>query len=210
MRRLLVPGWLAVQAVGVWWLAGGEQAPAAPLLDGFPAALGEWRAVSEDPAAGQMRELSRADRLLSRYYGDGGDAPLAQLLVAWYRSQRDGVRQPHQPKVCLAASGWTALAESGERIETADGVVAARRYLVARGAERTAVLYWYQTRHRVLAGEWEMKFWVGVDGVRERRSDAALVRITVPAPAGEEARAFERAARLARRAYPALRAWWPR
>jgi EpsI family protein len=210
MRRLLVPGLLLSQTAVVWFIAGAERPPAPPDLAGFPAVLGEWSAIGEDPAAAQVREISKADRLLSRYYLDRTGETAAHFLVAWYRSQRDGIRQPHQPKMCLLGSGWLPVAESDMRIVTAAGTVTARRYLVARRRERAAVLYWYQTPRRALAGEWETKFWLGLDALRARRSDAALVRITIPAPPGCEEAVFTRAAALARLGYPALRRWWPR
>ena len=89
------------------------------------------------------------------------------------------------------------------RLDTASGELTAKRYLVTRRRERAAILYWYQTPRRALAGEWEAKLWVALDAVRDRRTDVALVRIVVPAAEGREAQAFDAAAGFARSVYPA-------
>jgi len=61
------------------------------------------------------------------------------------------------------------------------------RYTVAKGDARSVVLYWYQSRDRVVASEFAAKFWLVADSIRYRRSDTALVRVVVPVgPAGEQ------------------------
>jgi EpsI family protein len=67
------------------------------------------------------------------------------------------------------------------------------RYVIAHGENRSLVFYWYQSRDRVVADEFEAKFWVMVDAMRLNRTDTALVRIVVPIIDKDEA-AAERAA----------------
>ena len=59
------------------------------------------------------------------------------------------------------------------------------RYVVARGEEKSVVLYWYQSHNRVIAGEFAAKFWLVADSIRYHRSDTALVRVVVPVRAGD-------------------------
>ena len=47
------------------------------------------------------------------------------------------------------------------------------------------VMYWYQSRDRVVAQEYAAKFWVVADAIRYNRTDTALVRIIVPINRGE-------------------------
>ena len=79
--------------------------------------------------------------------------------------------------------------------------------LAQSGARRH---YWYQTPRRVLVGEWESKFWLALEAARDHRSDAALVRVVVPAIAGHDDRAVEFTAAFARKIYPLLRNCLPR
>ena len=59
------------------------------------------------------------------------------------------------------------------------------------------MLYWYQSHGRIVASEYWGKFYLVYDALRLNRTDAALVRITVPVgmatrPRPQTARAFLR------------------
>jgi hypothetical protein len=106
-RAALVPLFLAAQILVVRAAAEGEHPPAAPALARFPAAFGSWRLFGPDPIdAAVARELG-ADRLVSQIYVETPTGSVANLLVAWFQTQREGARQPHSPKVCLPGAGWT-------------------------------------------------------------------------------------------------------
>ena len=49
------------------------------------------------------------------------------------------------------------------------------RYIVAKGENQSIVLYWYQSQHRVIASEYEAKFWTVTDAIRYNRTDTALL-----------------------------------
>ncbi len=51
------------------------------------------------------------------------------------------------------------------------------RYVIVHGEQRELVLYWYQSRDRVVADEFKAKFWVVADAMRLNRTDTALVRV---------------------------------
>ena len=111
----------------------------------------------------------------------GGGA--IELRVAYYGSERGGLRQPHSPKVCLPAGGW--MPTESRTVSVAGGEV--NLYQVAKGEQRATVLYWYQTPYQTVASEWTMKARVVENGILHRRTDVALVRL-VGAP--EAALAF--------------------
>jgi hypothetical protein len=116
---------------------------------------------------------------------------MVNLFVAWFQSQRGGRTQPHSPKVCLPGAGWTAE-DSGEiQIQTPAESIPANRLVASNLGQRAVVLYWYQTPRRVLAGEWESKFWLIPDALRDHRTDTALVRVVVWTGKGQEAEATE-------------------
>ena len=54
------------------------------------------------------------------------------------------------------------------------------RYVVGKGDQKSLVLYWYQSRDRVIASEYKAKFYVVADALRYNRTDTALVRVTLP------------------------------
>jgi EpsI family protein len=206
----LVTAFLAAQALGVWLIAGAEHPPTPPELARFPDRIGEWSSAWESPTETEDRTNANADRLLSRFYVQARSGVAANLLIAWYQSQRAGDRQPHQPKVCLLGSGWIPVWERDLGLDTAAGTIRAKSYVVSRRRERAAILYWYQSPRRALSGEWAAKFWLALDAARDHRTDAALVRISVPVAGGGEDRAIGSTVAFARSVYPLLRAWLPR
>ncbi len=210
--KILVPVFLAAQALLAYWGRGSERPPAAPALAQFPAAFGGWNTLHDDPVDPDVAATLRADRLLSRTYVSGAGEPV-DFLVAWFQSQRAGASQPHSPKVCLPASGWVPVSTGEISLDTAAGRIEANRYLVANRGARALVLYWYQSSRRTTAGEWASKFWLVADALGSRRTDTALVRVVVEDRAASDAgatHATQTAADFARAAYPVLRERLPR
>jgi EpsI family protein len=151
--------------------------PSAPLA-GFPLVLGKWNFVQDGVIDDETREVLKADDLLNRTYADGNRG--ANLFVAAFRSQRTG-KAPHSPKNCLPGSGWTPLDAGEYNVDVGDAApITVNRYLVAHGDQRSLVLYWYQSRDRVVASEYRAKFWVVVDAMKLNRTDTALVRVVIP------------------------------
>ena len=54
------------------------------------------------------------------------------------------------------------------------------RFIIQKGMDRQAVLYWYQGRSRVVASELANKAWLMLDAARLRRTDGGLVRLITP------------------------------
>ena len=207
--KLLVPVFLGVQGLLAFWSAGSERPPAPPALAQFPRTFAGWTKTAEEPIDPAVAATLRADRLLSRTYANVGGQS-AGLLVAWFQSQRAGASQPHSPKVCLPASGWTPESSGELPLSTAAGNIGIVRYVVSDGVDRAVVLYWYQSARRAVAGEWASKFWLVADAVRDHRSDTALVRIVVMSRPGGDGLATATGVDFARAAYPILRQRLPR
>jgi len=204
-RMILAPVFLLAQALLAHWAAGRERAPAPLSLSSFPSEIGEWRELREDPIAADVAGELRADRLLSRAYTQSSTGAVAGLFVAGFQSQRAGSGQPHSPKVCLPASGWTPEASGEITLDTAGGPITINRYIVVNRGQRDVVLYWYQGPRRVTAGEWEAKLWLIVDALRDKRTDTALVRVVVQSGEGGDQAADAVASGFARNLYPVLR-----
>jgi EpsI family protein len=144
-----------------------------------PAQLGTWQLFGEGAVEKEVLDVLKADDLLNRFYRSGTRE--AGLFVASFRTQRTG-KTPHSPKNCLPGSGWTPLPNSGE-VSLNVGLpapITVNRYIINRGNDYSLVLYWYQSRDRVVASEFKAKFWVMADAIRLNRTDTALVRVLVP------------------------------
>ena len=206
---LAVPVFLAVQVLLVHVAAGREHPPQPPSVAGFPATAGQWEVLHQDPVDVDITTL-KADVLVSQTYLARPSNSSASLLVAWYRTQRDGAPQPHSPKFCLPGWGWRPEIADYVTVDTAGGAITVNRYIVVKGPQRAVVLYWYQTPWRVIASEWAEKFWVAADALRSKRTDAALVRVVVWSASGGDEAATAVATSFTRNLYPALRNYLPR
>jgi EpsI family protein len=148
----------------------------------------------------------RADDYVNRRYA--GNGRFADLFVAYYASQRQGDTM-HSPMNCLPAAGWQPL--SAERVTIpVDGhaPIHSNKYVIQKGLDRQLVFYWFQSHGRTVASEYASKYYLVLDSLRLKRSDAALVRIVVPmASRGPDA---DRAAtEFARAFYPLLDSYIP-
>jgi EpsI family protein len=87
--------------------------------------------------------------------------------------------------------------------------IVSNRYVVARGDEKSVVLYWYQSRNRIIASEYSAKFWLIVDSIRYHRSDSSLVKIVVPVLNGDTGAATRLAIEFAQAVFPAISSQLP-
>ncbi len=79
----------------------------------------------------------------------------------------------------------------------------ANKYVIQNGEYKSLMINWYQGRGRAIASEYWGKVYTVIDSVRLRRSDGALVRVTVPL-GNSEAVALEAATDMAARGAAAL------
>ena len=141
-----------------------------------------------------MVQAAGVDDYVSRIYGIGQQIPIG-LYVGYYGSQRTG-DTIHSPKNCLPGAGWEPVRAGYLTISPPGGApIEVNEYLVAKGADKRLVLYWYQGRGRVIASEYAGKVWMVVDAIRLHRTDGALVRLVTPVDDGE-ANAQERLVRF--------------
>lgn len=185
-----------------------EYVPQGPPLAGFPLTLGHWQFGQEGVVEQDVRDVLQADDLLNRVYQNGPAA--VNLFVAAFRSQRTG-KTPHSPKNCLPGSGWEWVDARTMPIDVglAEPIVV-NRYIVAKGENRSLVVYWYQSRDRVVASEYAAKLWVVADAIRYNRTDTALVRVVVPiGPDHDDAAAERQAVDFVQSFYSTLRGFLP-
>jgi hypothetical protein len=76
-----------VAGCGSVQLDAPRRGSAGPLAQ-FPTEVGGWRLVQEGVVDEEVRNILKADDLLSREYGSPDDAARASLLIAAFQSQR--------------------------------------------------------------------------------------------------------------------------
>src|SRR5687768_5183698 len=190
---------VAIVAVGVVvnaWAYLGEAHVDRKQLNGFPAQIGEWRRSKPDTIIDDetMKVLRASDYVLRDYRRSDGIH--ANFYVGYYASQREGASY-HSPLNCLPGAGWTLSNPDKVTISLPDGnSFSANKYVIQNGEYKSLMIYWYQGRGRAIASEYWGKVYTVIDSVRLRRSDGAMVRVTVPL-GNSEAVALEAATEMA-------------
>src|SRR5712692_2348791 len=174
--------------------SGAEDLPPRQSLAFLPNRLGDWVGQDSGIPPEILAVLGRGE-FLSRIYRRAPDqAPV------------------DSPKNCLPGAGWTPVEFSRIWLERPGRTaIPANRYVVARGAERLLVLYWYQAHDRAVANEYWAKFCLVVDAFRMNRTDGALVRIVTPllAPGEGPENGQKRAVEFGQRLLPLLDSYIP-
>jgi EpsI family protein len=181
-----------------------EQVPNVAPLSTFPREFDIWRLYRESQIEPEVLDILKADDTLSRLYVNG-TGKAAYLFIAFFKTQREG-QAPHSPKNCLPGAGFEPIESFPIEIKVPGRTepIRVNRFLTARGEEKSVTLYWYQSRNRVIAGEFAAKFWLIADSIRYHRSDCSLVRVVVPVVNDDSASASKTAIEFAQAVYPSL------
>jgi EpsI family protein len=193
--------------INAWAYLGEAHVERKP-LNYFPEQLGEWKKSKPDEIIDQptMKVLQATDYLLRDYRRSDGQ--VANFYVGYYATQRNGATY-HSPLNCLPGSGWTLSSSATVTVSLADGTsFSANKYVIQNGGSKNLMIYWYQGRGRAVASEYWGKLYTVIDSLRLRRSDGALVRVTVPLGNSETA-ALESAKDLSANAAAAIKEFVP-
>ncbi len=194
---------LLIQAVFFYSASHGDSKPLPQPLAAFPKTFDDWRMASEGVVEKETQDVLRADDVLTRWYTSSQRG--ANLFVAYFKTQRTG-QAPHSPKNCLPGSGWTPSSEGYTDVAVAGrDPIRINRYVVSKGSDKSVVLYWYQSRDRVVANELAGKYWLVVDSIKHHRSDTAIVRVLVPISSEGEEQAVKTGVEFVKSVYPVLR-----
>jgi EpsI family protein len=126
------------------------------------------------------KDVLRANDYLTRQYATSSGG-WVNLFVAYFRSQRAG-QTPHSPKNCLPGAGWTWSVADTIHVDIPGraGPIEINRYIVSNADDREVVRYWYQSRDRVVAREYQAAAFTAWDALRYNRTDTELVRVVTP------------------------------
>jgi EpsI family protein len=200
---------LLAQAAAFYAFSRTEYIPEARPFAAFPTMLGPYRMMEEGVVEPEVRDVLKADDILTRSYVGSDGIPL-NLFIAAFKTQRNG-KAPHSPKNCLPGSGWSQVINEQMTIDLPTlGPREVNHYVVTRGGDRSSVIYWYQSRDRIVGSEYSAKLYSVLDSMRYNRSDTAIVRVVVPVIGGDQAAADHRAVEFIQEAFPSVREALPR
>ncbi len=151
--------------------------PLARSLEHIPMAIDGWTGSQGRIPDDRELELLGATSYLSRDYRRAGQS--LDLFIAYYALQRAG-ESMHTPKNCLPAAGWEILKYDEADVPSAGRAERINKFTIQNGDARALVLYWYQNKDRVIAGEYEGKGFLLWDAISKGRTDGSFVRIIVP------------------------------
>jgi EpsI family protein len=177
-------------------------------LDKFPTKIGGWRMVQQGVMEQEVKDVLRADDYITRDYAVA-PTKYANLFVAFFKSQRAG-QTPHSPKNCLPGSGWVWTVSDTIPVNVPGrDPIQINRYIVSKGEDRSVVLYWYQSRDRVIASEYKAAAFVALDALRYNRTDTSLVRVVVPIINGQQEAATQTGIEFIQTFFTTLRQFFP-
>jgi len=193
--------------VNAWSYLGEAHVDRKELKD-FPESIGAWQKTGNDQILDDetMKVLRASDYLLREFRKPDGQ--VVNLYVGYYATQRSGATY-HSPLNCLPGSGWTLSEPAKATVAAPDGSnFIANKYVIQNGDYKNLMVYWYQGRGRNVASEYWGKVFTVLDSVRLRRSNGAMVRVTVPIRTSE-AEAEQQAVEFASAASRVLPAFVP-
>jgi len=201
---------LLAQAALFYGTSRGEDVPDVKPLQAFSREVDGWFLAKEGYVDEETQAVLKADDTMTRSYAKLGRPLPAHLFVAFFKTQKNG-KAPHSPKNCMPGSGWEPSREDFLKVNIPGMTepIEVNRYIIAKGTEKSVVLYWYQSRHRVIASEYKAKIMTVADAVRYNRTDTALVRVIVPVPGNDEASAEKIAVEFVQSVFVPLRQYLP-
>ena len=149
-----------------------------------PLAFGGWVGRDAPPLEPGVAKVLAADQYVHRYYGyrtmrvaDGGQRVAdVETDIAYYAQPQAGAAM-HSPLNCLPGNGWQVVASGVRPVNVERQVAEVRELVVARGADRIAMTYWFQNRGTVVGNEYGQRLHLLKNGLQGRPTDAALVRV---------------------------------
>ncbi|MCH9674919.1 MAG: VPLPA-CTERM-specific exosortase XrtD [Gammaproteobacteria bacterium] len=174
-------------AVGMGVRTIGERQEAVPEREhftSFPLVLSDWKGRPDRLEQKYIDALKFTDYYLANYRR-GDD--VANFYVAYYESQRKG-QSAHSPRSCIPGGGWkiTNLRQVElNGVHFAEKPARVNRVQIQKGEHRQLVYYWFQQRGRVITSEYAVKTSLVWDAITKKRTDGALVRLTVSLRPGQ-------------------------
>ncbi len=146
-------------------------------LESIPFAAEGWTARDMRLTADIERMLDVNRYVYREYVNDTGNS--VWLFVGYFTSQKFG-SGIHSPRNCLPGSGWEIVNRTYAPLP-GDRRLKVNRLDIVRGNSRQQMYYWFVTRAGHLNNEFSLKGDLVKSALLGRPTDAAFIRINVPA-----------------------------
>ena len=147
----------------------------------FPTQLGDWTTISEQKMEGRSMDILQVDEYFVRNYRNS-EGKVIGLYIGYFKSQREG-KGIHSPRQCLPGAGWAPVDATVYQLAVPDHnpkTVSVNKFVMGKGLDRQLYLFWYHGRGRIYASEYWNKIYLIWDGLTQKRTDGALVRVNTP------------------------------
>jgi EpsI family protein len=163
-------------------------------LENIDASIAGWQAAGDAALGARVLKILLPTSYLSRTYRKK-DLQLG-LFIAFYAQQKAG-ESMHSPKHCLPGNGWEIWNYDTARVPLANGTeVKVNKYSIYNANQRMVMLYWYQSKQRIIASEYLGKILLVRDALVDGRTAASIVRVTVPDVPGSTNEAIDFSSRI--------------
>jgi EpsI family protein len=163
--------------------------PLAVPLERIAPEVAGWTAVRDQTLPASTLHALDATSYLSRGYRK--DSKELDLFIAFYAQQRAG-ESMHSPKHCLPGAGWEIWKHDSALVSTNGRQYEVNKYSIQNSGTRMLMLYWYQSKSRIIDSEYLGKILLAQDTILTGRTAGSIVRIMLPdlPSAGAEGVAF--------------------
>ncbi|OGR56335.1 MAG: EpsI family protein [Desulfobacula sp. RIFOXYB2_FULL_45_6] len=174
-------------AAAMTFFAGQTEriAPNKPFSE-FPLEIDDWKGVTSELDEVVYNILGVEDYILANYRKPSGE--MVNLYVGFYQSQKEG-DIIHSPKNCMPGAGWNITKTGIETLplDNTGKSMKVIKLLLQKGQEKQIVLYWFQSRGRIISSEYMEKVWLVLDSIFRHRTDGSFVRLITPVVKDETA-----------------------
>jgi EpsI family protein len=176
-------------------------APNKPFSE-FPLEIDNWKGITSELDEKVYNILGVEDYILANYRRPSGE--MVNLYVGFYQSQKEG-DIIHSPKNCMPGAGWNITETSIETVplDNSGKRMKVIKLLLQKGPEKQIVLYWFQSRGRIISSEYMEKVWLVIDSITRHRTDGSFVRLITPV-VKDETTAVNLLKEFAQKAFPFL------
>ncbi len=170
-------------------------------LSAFPSTIDEWAGQERRFDQAVYDELGVDDSYLGVYRTPDGRQ--AQIYIGFYQSQREG-DLIHSPRNCMPGSGWNIIRSSLTPVNRMGEPAKVIRMVLQNGERKQAMLYWFQSRGRIISSEYMQKIYLVVDSITRHRTDGSFIRLLAPIVDNDEEKAFASLKEFAEKVMPVL------
>jgi EpsI family protein len=191
-----------------WFLGSDEVLPPRTSFSEFPDEFGGWRCYERETLDDAVINNLKVTDYISCGFYDVEANKVVHVYIGYHerqtRDRETGTAAViHPPEHCLPGSGWDIIDSSVVPIDVGTNGEA-KRFIIAKGNQRSLVYFWYHSRGHVIARSHEKILWMFLDRARRGRTDGSLVRFTIPVVHGDVERSERHFQQLAGSISPLL------